>query len=111
MKKLILKLYGDNWVEDFWVGTGIALALDFLIFLFSTDYLFNFTFLWFSGIIILTIACLLWMVYEKITPKIIQRGVLYILKIFWKIYWKILSYWFFWVVFVLLALIWFWFFS
>ena len=42
MKKLILKLYGDNWVEDFWVGTGIAFALDFLIFLFTTDYFFVF---------------------------------------------------------------------
>ena len=106
MKKLILKLYGDNWVEDFWVGTGIALALDFVVFLFTTDYLFVFTLLWFSGIIILTIACLLWMVYEKITPKIIQRGVLYILKILWKINF---SYWF-WGVVMLLTLIWFWFF-
>jgi hypothetical protein len=106
MKKLILKLYGDNWVEDFWVGTGIALALDFLIFLFTTDYLFILTLLWFSVIIIMTIACLLWMVYEKITPKIIKRGVLYILKILWKINF---SYWF-WGVVMLLTLIWFWFF-
>ena len=111
MKKLIHKLWGDDWVEDFWVGTGIAFALDFLILIFFTYYYFAFTFFWFSFIIIFTIAGLLWMVYEKITPKIIQRGVLYILKIFWKIYWKILSYWFFWVVVVLLALIWFWFFS
>lgn len=106
MKKLIHKLYGDDWVEDFITGTVIALALDAFFIYFINVFLY-FSLIWFSYIIVATIASLFLMIYEKKTPKIIQRGVLYILKIFWKIYF---SFWF-WGVVMLLIFIWVWFFS
>ena len=74
MGDFLIKLFGPDWNKNFWIYLGISYALDVLIYSLAPiiDWGLWVMISYLGGIILIITIYFLWLVYERITPKIIQ---------------------------------------
>ena len=74
MGDFLIKLFGPDWYKRFWIYLGISYALDVLIYSLAPiiDWGLWVMISYLGGIILIITIYFLWLVYERITPKIIQ---------------------------------------
>lgn len=74
MEDFLVKLFGPDWYKNFWIYLGVFFALDVLLFSSGLDWDFFGIISYLVGIILIITIYLLWLVYKRITPKIIQSS-------------------------------------
>jgi len=74
MGDFLIKLFGPDWYKRFWIYLGISFVIDVLIYSLTPDidWAFLCMIAYLGGIILIITIYFLWLVYKRITPKIIQ---------------------------------------
>lgn len=74
MDDFFVKLFGPDWNKNFWIRLGGFITLDFLMVSLGFDWELWGIVSYLGGIILFITAYFLWLVYKRITPKIIQSS-------------------------------------